>query len=101
MVGGYVTGASNVTMTAYDSGGTVMGMFTTPGANFIGAGTGLSPNLYLNYDLIPAPYVAYVEFSAGGNFFTLDDFTFQAVPAPGAPAVRTPAPLPRPGGRRA
>jgi len=28
--------------------------------------------------------VAYVEFSAGGNFFTLDDFTFQTIPAPGA-----------------
>jgi hypothetical protein len=80
MAGGYVTGNSNVTLTAYASDSSVLGTDSTGGANYIGAGTGLLPNIFLS---VSAPNIAYVEFSDGGNSYTVDNFTFQ-IPAPGA-----------------
>jgi hypothetical protein len=81
MAGGYVTGNRNVTLTAYSSGGSVLGTALTGGANFIGSGTGLLPNIFLS---VTAPNIAYVEFSDSGNTYVVDDFTLQAIPAPGA-----------------
>jgi hypothetical protein len=81
MAGGYVTGNSDVTMTAYASDGTVLGSASTGGANYVGAGTGLLPNIFLS---VAAPGIAYVEFSDTGNTYVVDDFTLQAIPAPGA-----------------
>jgi hypothetical protein len=80
MVGGYVTGNSNVTLTAYASDSSVLGTDSTGGANYTGAGTGLLPNIFLS---VRAANIAYVEFSNSGNSFTVDNFTFQ-IPAPGA-----------------
>jgi hypothetical protein len=81
MAGGYVTGNTDVTLTAYASDGTVLGSASTGGANYIGAGTGLLPNIFLS---VAVPGIAYVEFSDTGNTYTVDDFTLQAIPAPGA-----------------
>lgn len=81
MAGGYVTGNTDVTMTAYSIGGTVLGSASTGGANFVGAGTGLLPNILLS---VAVPGIAYVEFSDSGNMYVVDDFTHQAIPAPGA-----------------
>jgi hypothetical protein len=81
MAGGYVTGNTDVTLTAYASDGTVLGSASTGGANYIGAGTGLLPNIFLS---VAVPGIAYVEFNDSGNTYTVDDFTFEAIPAPGA-----------------
>lgn len=81
MAGGYVTGNTDVTLTAYALDHSVLGTTSTGGANYIGAGTGLLPNIFLS---ISAPDIFYVVFSDSGNSFTVDDFTFQPIPAPGA-----------------
>ena len=81
MAGGYATGNTDVTLTAYSAGGSVLGTASTGGANYIGSGTGLLPNIFLS---VTAPNIAYVEFSDTGNTYTVDDFTLQAIPAPGA-----------------
>ncbi|MBD2517370.1 hypothetical protein H6G93_20785 [Nostoc sp. FACHB-973] len=41
-VGGFVTGNTNVTLTAYNASNSILGTASTGGANFDGAGTGLS-----------------------------------------------------------
>jgi hypothetical protein len=81
MAGGYVTGNANITLTAYASDSSVLGTASTGGANYIGAGTGLLPNIFLS---VTAPSIAYVEFSDTGNTYVVDDFTLQSIPAPGA-----------------
>jgi hypothetical protein len=81
MAGGYVTGNKNVTLTAYASDNSVLGTASTGGANYIGAITGLLPNIFLS---VTAPGIAYVQFSDTGNTYVVDDFTLQPIPAPGA-----------------
>jgi hypothetical protein len=57
----------------------MLGSVSTGGANFIGAGTGLPPNIFLsisNFDITRA------VFTDTGNSFTLDNFTFTPVPGP-------------------
>jgi hypothetical protein len=81
MAGGYVTGSKNVTLTAYASDNSVLGTASTGGANYIGAGGLLLPNIFLS---VTAPGIAYVQFSDTGNTYTVDDFTLQPIPAPGA-----------------
>jgi hypothetical protein len=81
MAGGYVTGLANVTLTAYASDSSVLGTASTGAANYLGAGTGLLPNIFLT---VTAPGIAYVQFSDTGNTYTVDDFTIEPVPAPGA-----------------
>jgi len=78
MAGGYVTGAENVTLTAYDSSDAFLGSDSTGGANTVGNGT---PNMFLS---VSAPSIAYVVFSISDNVFTVDDFTFNPVPVPAA-----------------
>ena len=78
MAGGYVTGNRNVTLTAYASDGTVLDTDQTGGANTTSVGT---PNMFLS---VTASNIAYVEFNDAGNTYTVDDFTFQPIPAPGA-----------------
>jgi hypothetical protein len=77
--GGYITGNRVITLEAFDSGNNLLGSVATPGANYVGSGTGLPQNIFLD---IVAPNITYVEFHDGGNTFTLDDFTFtpQVVP---------------------
>ncbi len=81
MAGGYVTGNLVVMITAYDSMGNSLGSSSTQGPNYIGAGTGFAPNEFIS---VSAPNIAYIEFMDGGNTYTVDDFTFQPIPAPGA-----------------
>jgi hypothetical protein len=81
MAGGYVTGNTDVTLTAYASDSSVLGTASTGGANYIGAPTALLPNIFLS---VTASGIAYVEFSDSGNTYVVDDFTLQAIPAPGA-----------------
>ncbi|WP_169977617.1 D-Ala-D-Ala carboxypeptidase family metallohydrolase [Tautonia rosea] len=72
-VGGYVTGNENVTMTAYNSDGAVLGRSTTGGANYVGVGT---PNHQLE---VAAPGIAWVQIMPSGAF-VLDDFYFETEP---------------------
>jgi hypothetical protein len=98
-VGGYVTGRTNVILTAFNLDNQVLGETAVGGANyacannsagqFLCPGTGIQPNYFLNLSF---PQIAYVTFSGdtrNGNSFTLDDFTFQR----GA-EIPTPAMLP-------
>lgn len=80
-VGGFVTGNTNVTLTAYNASNSILGTALTGGANFVGAGTGLLPNIFLS---ITSPDIAYVTFEDSGNTYTVDNFTFtnQSVPEP-------------------
>jgi hypothetical protein len=81
LVGGYVTGNRVVTLRAYDAGGTLLGSDALPAANYTNAGTGYSPNIFLS---VAAAGIAYATFDDGGNTYTIDDFTFEPVPAPSA-----------------
>jgi len=80
-VGAYITGNDSVTLTAYTSDDSIVGTASTGGANYVGATTGLLPNIFLS---ITAPDIAYVTFTdeKTGNSYTLDDFTYEAVPEP-------------------
>jgi hypothetical protein len=77
-VGAFVTGNTSITETIF-RGATMLGSVSTGGANFIGAGTGLPPNIFLSisdFDITRA------VFTDTGNSFTLDNFTFTPVPGP-------------------
>lgn len=81
MAGGYVTGSASVTLTAYASDSSVLGTASTGGANRVSDLAGLLPNIFLS---VSAPNIAHVEFSDTGNEYTVDDFSYQPIPAPGA-----------------
>jgi hypothetical protein len=77
-VGAFVTGNTSITESIF-RGATMVGSVSTGGANFIGAGTGLPPNIFLSisdFDITRA------VFTDTGNSFTLDNFTFTPVPGP-------------------
>jgi len=83
MVGGYVTHGTyitekkNVTLTAYDSSGNILGFQSTNGSDTSGVA-----NMLLS---VSAPNISYVIFSNEGlNTCTVDDFTFAPVPVPAA-----------------
>ncbi|QMS90859.1 PEP-CTERM sorting domain-containing protein [Nostoc edaphicum CCNP1411] len=80
-VGGFVTGTTNVTLTAYASDNSILGTVSTGGANFQDAATGLLPNIFLS---LTAPDISYITFQDSGNTYTVDNFTFssQSVPEP-------------------
>lgn len=80
MAGGYVTGAENVTLTAYNSSDAFLGSDSTGGANTSDYGIDKA-NMFLS---VSAPSIAYVVFSISDNVFTVDDFTFNPVPVPAA-----------------
>jgi hypothetical protein len=69
--GGYITGNTSITLTAFASDNSVLGSTATSGPNYIGAG---SPDIFLS---VAAPNISYVTFSDHGNSFTLDNFTFE------------------------
>lgn len=80
-VGAYITGIGQITLTAYDAENRVLGTTSTSGSNYLNAGTGLSPNIFLK---VATSNIAYVKFLAttelGANSFTLDNFTFEQTP---------------------
>ena len=79
MVGGYVTGATSITLTAYGADDKVLDTVATEGRNFFGSSTGLLPNIFLS---VTSPHISYVTFAGIGNSFTVDNFTFtrQSIP---------------------
>ena len=68
-----ITGNRNVTLTAFNSSGVMLGSSSTGGANYSGVG---SPNILLAVESQTDP-IAKVAFNDGGNTFTIDDFTFE------------------------
>ena len=58
----------------------MLGFVSTGGANIIGAGTGLSPNIFLS--LSDDFGITSAVFTGTGPTFTLDNFTFIPVPGP-------------------
>ena len=85
-VGAYVTGSTDITLTAYAYDGTVLGTDSTGSANYTGAGTGLAPNIFLS---ISGASIAWAIFSDTGNSYVLDDFTFEAAAAAPVPEPAT------------
>lgn len=75
LVGAYVTGDRNVTMTAYDAANSVLGSASTGGANFAPDGV---PNKLLQINASQAIKTV-VFFNGGecGNTYTVDDFFFE------------------------
>jgi hypothetical protein len=78
---GYVTANGNMTLTANDSFGPVLGTASTSGADYVGSGKGLAPNMLLSVGVVN---VAYAGFTDSGNTYTVEDLTFQSIPAPRA-----------------
>jgi hypothetical protein len=78
-VGAFVTGGTSITESIF-RGATMLGSVSTAGANFIGAGTGLSPNIFLT--LSNDFGITSAVFTDSGPTFTLDNFTFTPVPGP-------------------
>ncbi|MGO9113053.1 MAG: hypothetical protein ACLP9L_27795 [Thermoguttaceae bacterium] len=74
-VGGYITGNTSITLFAYDASNDLLGEVSTGGANYVGSGTGLNPNIFLS---LSKPDIAYVSFHDTGNTFTLDNFEYEA-----------------------
>ena len=75
--GGYVTGNTDVTLTAYASDGSALATGSTGRANYIGSGMGLSPNIFLS---VSDANIAYAEFTDTWNAYTADDFTDELIP---------------------
>jgi len=73
--GGYITGNRPITLRCFNAQGDLLGTSALAAANYIGAGTGLSPNILLK---VTAPGITRCTFNDTGNTFTLDDFTFDA-----------------------
>ena len=75
LVGGYVTGNRNVTMTAYDAANSVLGSASTGGANYAPDGV---PNKLLQINA-PRAIKTLVLFNGGelGTTYTVDDFFFE------------------------
>lgn len=91
-IGAYVTGNVPITLSAYD-GTTLLGTVATPGANFLGAGLGFDPNIFIS---LAFPTITSAIFTNGegfGNTFTLDnvtiggDVTVNGVPEPASWAL--------------
>ncbi len=78
--GGYVTGAENVTLTAYDSSDTILVNLSGPDST---GGNNIGSNMFLQFG---AANIAYVIFSpdSSTSLFTIDNFTFIPVPVPAA-----------------
>ena len=73
--GGYVTGRVAVALTCYKENGSAVGSAGTPGANYGGSGTGLPLNLPVFVEGVSMKRCRFFG-AAGGNSFTIDDFTF-------------------------
>ena len=85
-VGADVTGNTNVTEEFFN-GATPLGSISTTGANYTGAGTGLTPNIFLSASAFSITSVEFIAASGLSNSFTLDNFTFStsaphAIPSP-------------------
>ncbi len=75
LVGVYVTGNRNVTMTAYDAADNVLGVDETGGDNHAPAGI---PNKLLQLSTLqPIKKVVFFNGGERGNTFTIDDFFFE------------------------
>jgi hypothetical protein len=88
-VGGYITGNSRITMTAFATDNSILGTTATDGPNFAGSGFGFPPNIFLD---ITASGISHVTFSDSGNTFTVDNFTFTQQPAQTQPPTSVPEP---------
>lgn len=88
-VGGYVTGSSRITLTAFAADNSILGRAATDGPNFVGSGFGFPPNAFLN---VTASDIFYATFSDSGNTFTVDNFTFTRQPAQTQPPTSVPEP---------
>jgi N-acetylmuramoyl-L-alanine amidase len=73
-----ITGNTNITMTALDRDGRVIGSRQTGGPNYVGSG-GPAANMLLSIES-PDVSIKTVTFHDSGNTFTIDDFTFRAAP---------------------
>lgn len=73
--GAYVTSWFPVNLTCYDRNGGAVGSSTLPGANYLGAGTGVAPNYLLS--VVGQGITSCVfQGNSAGNDYTIDDFTF-------------------------
>jgi len=83
-VSAFVTGNTSTEEEVFH-GATLLGSISTPGANFIGAGTGFPPNILLDLSSFGITSVVFTNNGHGSNTFTLDNFRFgtpAGVPSP-------------------
>jgi hypothetical protein len=69
-----------------------LGSVSTGDANFVGAGTGLPPNICLSISDFGITRAVFTNNLGTGNTFTLDDFTFTRSTIAGDPPHAVPAP---------
>ncbi|HNG55760.1 MAG TPA: N-acetylmuramoyl-L-alanine amidase [Nitrospira sp.] len=75
-----ITGNTGITMTAYDASGQVIASKNTGGANYVGSGSSIGPNLKLALTSTQDRPIVRVTFSDHGNTFTVDDFSYVGRP---------------------
>jgi hypothetical protein len=90
-VGAFVTGNTSITESVF-RGSTLLGSVSTGAANFIGAGTGLPPNIFLSISNFGITSAVFTNNLGTGNTFTLDDFTFTRSTIARDPPAAVPAP---------
>src|SRR5262249_30051483 len=90
-VGAFVTGNTSITESVF-RGSTLLGSTSTGAANFVGAGTGLPPNIFLSISNFGITKAVFTNNLGSGNTFTLDDFTFTRSTIAHDPPVAVPAP---------
>jgi hypothetical protein len=84
-VGAFVTGNTSITESVF-RGDTLLGSVSTGAANFVGAGTGLPPNIFLSISNFGITRAVFTNNLGFGNTFTLDNFTFTPSPVSGTTA---------------
>jgi hypothetical protein len=94
-VGAFVTGNTSITESIF-RGATMVGSVSTGGANFIGAGTGLPPNIFLSISNFGITRAVFTNNLGFGNTFTLDNFTFTPSPVSGPTAGEIEVPVLKP-----
>ena len=92
-VGAFVTGNTSITESIF-RGATLLGSVSTGGANYVGAGTGLPPNIFLSISDFGITSAVFTNNLGRGNTFTLDNFTFNTSSTPAVPGPIIGAGLP-------
>jgi len=97
-VGAFVTGNTSITESIF-RGTTLLGSVSTGAANFVGAGTGLPPNIFLSISDFGITSAVFTNNLGKGNTFTLDNFTStRSDPSPVADLIAgDPSPFAVPG----
>jgi hypothetical protein len=83
-VAGFFTYSTRITITAFDASNNVIGTLTSAFNNntALSGDSGSHPNELLSFSVVSGISRITITGTLGGNLFTLDDFTAEAIPEP-------------------